>query len=73
MPLDEGLLVDVCLEFLEAFIHQVLYQREVYSTGLFQRQRLYGIVIWKARHSELCEYIHDVITGLKVSTNHQSL
>lgn len=69
MPLDEGLVVDLCLEFLEAFFHQILYQRQVYSPELFHKKRLYGIAVWKARHPELCQYVQDVVTSLKVSTH----
>lgn len=56
---------DVLLEFIEAVIHQILFVRELYSPELFERQRLYGVAVRKARHPELSDYIHDVITSLK--------
>lgn len=60
-------LVDTLLEFLEAFIHQVLFVRELYSPELFERQRLYGIAVRRARHPELSAYIADAVSGLRVS------
>ena len=63
---DEDLIVDLFLEFLEAVIHQILCQREIYSPALFARQRLYGIAVRKARHPELCLYIQGIIAALKV-------
>jgi|688.fasta_scaffold1439644_1 mitotic spindle assembly checkpoint protein MAD2B len=64
---DEDLVVDLCLEFLEAFIHQTLYQREIYSPSLFERRRLYGIAVRRARHPDLVQYIQNIVASLKVS------
>ncbi|KAL4436143.1 hypothetical protein ABPG77_005591 [Micractinium sp. CCAP 211/92] len=58
-------LVDALLEFLEAFIHQVLFVREIYSPELFERQRLYGIAVRRARHPELAAYIASAVAGLR--------
>lgn len=60
-------LVDVLLEFLEALVHQVLFVRELYSPELFERQRLYGIAVRRARHPELAAYVADAVAGLRVS------
>jgi hypothetical protein len=65
---DDDLVVDLCLEFLEAFIHQALYQREIYSPSLFERRRLYGIAVRRARHPELVQYIQEIVANLKVRT-----
>lgn len=59
-------LIDAICEFLEAAVHTVLRARGVYSADLFERQRLYGIAVSKARHPELCGYIASVIANLKV-------
>ena len=66
MQLDAIQLIEILLEFLEAFVHQVLFLREVYSPLAFERQRLYGIAIKRSRHPELNEYIKDAVAGLKV-------
>lgn len=69
MPIEDNnlnILVDVLLEFIEAFIHQVIHLRSIYPPAAFERQKLYGIAVQKARHPELVEYIHQVVHGLKV-------
>lgn len=65
--MDNGQLHEAILEFLDAFVHQVLFTRELYSATLFQRKRLYGIAVRRARHPELCDYIADVVRSLKAS------
>ena len=66
MPTVDNALVLALCEYLEAFTHQVLFQRALYAADLFSRNRLYGIAVKKARHPELSLYIAQVISGLKV-------
>ena len=49
-----------------AVLRQVLHLRQLYRPELFERQRLYGITVHKSRHPGLNEYIHSVVTSLKV-------
>ena len=65
---DRTILMDMYLEFIEALFHQILYHRQLYAPTMFERTKLYGIVVRRARHPELVEYIKDIVTGLKVST-----
>lgn len=65
--LDPDQIADILLEFIEAFFHQVIYVRQLYSHQIFEKTRLYGIVIQRARHPELHKYIHDIIADLKLS------
>eukprot|EP00877_Chromochloris_zofingiensis_P004296 jgi/Chrzof1/13868/Cz08g15180.t1 len=58
-------LVDAVCEFLEAAVHTTLWARSLYSTELFERQKLYGIIIRKCRHPEVCSYIASVLSNLK--------
>lgn len=58
--------MDSLCEFLEAAVHTVLLSRQLYALELFERQRLYGIFVQKARHPELCAYIGSVLSNLKV-------
>lgn len=58
-------LIDALCEFLEAAVHTVLRARGPYAPELFERQRLYGIAVSRARHPELSGYIASVITNLK--------
>jgi hypothetical protein len=64
----DPLVIDVLLEFLEAFVHQLLFVRGVYASQLFERRRLYGIAIRRARHPDLCSYVSDVVASLRVSS-----
>jgi len=66
MHLDSAQLIDILIEFLEAFVHEVLFVRELYSETAFERQRLYGIAVRRARHPELASYIQDTILSLRV-------
>ena len=56
MPGAETGIVQVLGEYLEAFVHQVLYHRGIYAADLFSRHRLYGIAVKKARHPQLSAY-----------------
>ena len=49
-----------------AVLRQVLHLRQLYRPELFERQRLYGITVHKCRHPGLNDYIHSVVTSLKV-------
>jgi len=55
--LSESWLNGSFLEFLEVFIHQILYIRNVYPQEIFERRRKYGIPVWMSRHPGLNEYI----------------
>lgn len=52
-------------EFLEAFIHQVLFLRGVYNQELFERRRLYNIAVRKAAHPGLVAYVRHLVLSLK--------
>ena len=57
----------VC-EFLEVVTHEILYLRKIYTPEIFERERLYGIVVHKSRHPELNLYVSDALLSLKVSS-----
>lgn len=63
---DGDVLVDIIVDFLVAFTHQVLYYRNLYPPSIFERRRLYNIAVQRARHPDLCSYIQNTIDGLKV-------
>ncbi|KAI8469671.1 MAG: DNA-binding protein [Monoraphidium minutum] len=58
-------LIDALCEFLEAAVHTVLRARRAYGPDLFERTRLYGVAVSRARHPGLCTYIASVIANLK--------
>ena len=57
-------------EFCEAIIHELLYQRQIYSPDLFQRHRLYDVVVRRSRHQKLNDYIHGVVQSIRVNVLH---
>ena len=54
-------LVDALCEFLEAAVHVSLRARGPYAPELFERRRLYGVSVARARHPELCAYIASAV------------
>ncbi|XP_038078908.1 mitotic spindle assembly checkpoint protein MAD2B-like [Patiria miniata] len=56
---------DVLCEFLEVAIHQILYVRSLYPSGIFDRRKKYNIPVQMSRHPELNKYITDVLEGMK--------
>lgn len=54
-------------EFCEAIIHELLYQRQIYSSDLFERHRLYDVVVRRSRHLKLNDYIHSVVHSIRVN------
>ncbi len=56
---------ELCGTFVEATVHEILHQRGVYSSELFTRHRLYGIMVRKARHPQLNDHIHSVVQSLQ--------
>ncbi|GAB5033650.1 mitotic spindle assembly checkpoint protein mad2b [Nannochloropsis oceanica] len=58
-PLQEA--TAVLLEFLEVAVHQVLYNRGVYPSAVFERRRKYDVPVFMSRHPDLNLYIHEVM------------
>mmetsp|Transcript_19289 Transcript_19289/g.53779 ORF Transcript_19289/g.53779 Transcript_19289/m.53779 type:complete len:200 (+) Transcript_19289:93-692(+) len=57
--------VDRVAVFLEAWVHQIIYLRGLYSSELFERNKLFGIAVHKSRHPQLNSYISDLIDSLR--------
>jgi len=51
----------ILLEFIEAFIHQLLYIRKIYPADIFERRRKYGLPISMSRHPDLNNYIYQML------------
>ncbi|GBF94513.1 hypothetical protein Rsub_07047 [Raphidocelis subcapitata] len=68
-----GALIDALCEFLEAAVHTVLRARGPYPPELFERARLYGVAVARARHPEVCSYIASVIDNVKPLLASESL
>ncbi|GFP97876.1 DNA polymerase zeta processivity subunit [Phtheirospermum japonicum] len=55
----------ILVEFLEVAITSVVFLKGVYPNGAFERRRYMNVVIHKAIHPQLNEYIHSAVYGLK--------
>uniref|UniRef100_A0A4W5L4Z2 Mitotic spindle assembly checkpoint protein MAD2B n=1 Tax=Hucho hucho TaxID=62062 RepID=A0A4W5L4Z2_9TELE len=56
---------DILCEFLEVAIHLILYVREVYPSGIFQKRKKYNVPVQMSCHPELNQYIHDTLHCVK--------
>ncbi|XP_052178583.1 DNA polymerase zeta processivity subunit [Diospyros lotus] len=54
----------ILVEFLEVAITCIVFLKGVYHPGAFERRRYMNVVVQKARHPELREYIHSAVNGL---------
>jgi hypothetical protein len=64
-PGPEDPALEAVLEFLEAWVHEVLFARGLYPPALFERRRLYGVAARRARHPELAAYVAAAAGGLR--------
>ncbi|KAF6721599.1 Mitotic spindle assembly checkpoint protein MAD2B [Oryzias melastigma] len=56
---------DVLCEFLEVAVHLILYVREVYPSGIFQKRKKYNIPVKMSCHPDLNQYIQDTLLCIK--------
>ncbi|RXM91588.1 Mitotic spindle assembly checkpoint protein MAD2B [Acipenser ruthenus] len=56
---------DILCEFLEVAIHLILYVREVYPSGIFQKRKKYSVPVQMSCHPELNQYIQDTLHCIK--------
>lgn len=56
---------DVLSEFLEVAVHLILYVREVYPVGIFQKRKKYNVPVQMSCHPELNQYIQDTLHCVK--------
>ncbi|XP_065842383.1 mitotic spindle assembly checkpoint protein MAD2B-like isoform X2 [Oscarella lobularis] len=52
-------------EFLEVAIHQILYLRNIYPSGLFKKRQVYQIPVQMSVHPELNQYIVQTVASIK--------
>ncbi|CAA2997554.1 DNA polymerase zeta processivity subunit isoform X2 [Olea europaea var. sylvestris] len=60
----QGQSARVLVEFLEVAITSIVFLKGVYPNGAFERRRYMNMVVHRARHPELYEYIHSAVNGL---------
>lgn len=47
------MVADVLCEFLEVAVHLILYVREVYPVGIFQKRKKYNVPVQVSPHSQV--------------------
>uniref|UniRef100_A0AAQ5ZCR1 Mitotic spindle assembly checkpoint protein MAD2B n=1 Tax=Amphiprion ocellaris TaxID=80972 RepID=A0AAQ5ZCR1_AMPOC len=60
-----SMVADILCEFLEVAIHLILYVREVYPSGIFQKRKKYNVPVQMSCHPELNQYIQDTLHCVK--------
>ncbi|MGH0143722.1 UNVERIFIED_CONTAM: hypothetical protein FKN15_000787 [Acipenser sinensis] len=60
-----NVVADILCEFLEVAIHLILYVREVYPSGIFQKRKKYSVPVQMSCHPELNQYIQDTLHCIK--------
>lgn len=60
----QGETARVLVEFLEVAITAIVFLKGIYPNGAFERRRYMNVVVHRARHPQLRDYIHSAVTGL---------
>ncbi|XP_044956859.1 DNA polymerase zeta processivity subunit isoform X2 [Hordeum vulgare subsp. vulgare] len=60
----QGQIAQVIVEFLEVAVSCIVFLKGFYPARAFERRRYMNIVVQKAVHPQLADYIHSVTTGL---------
>ncbi|KAK9156316.1 hypothetical protein Sjap_003796 [Stephania japonica] len=55
----------ILVEFLEVAVNSIVFLKGIYPSGTFERRRHMNVVVHKARHPQLKEYIHSTVTALQ--------
>ncbi|XP_062011966.1 DNA polymerase zeta processivity subunit [Rosa rugosa] len=54
----------ILVEFLEVAITSIVFLKGIYPPGAFERRKYMNLVVHRARHPELRDYIHSAVSGL---------
>lgn len=60
----QGETARILVEFLQVAITSIVFLKGIYPPGAFERRRYMNVVVHRARHPQLRQYIHDAVTGL---------
>ncbi|KAG7955316.1 hypothetical protein I3843_11G064600 [Carya illinoinensis] len=60
----EGKTARILVEFLEVAINSIVFLKGVYPSGAFERRRYMNMVVQRARHPQLRDYIHSTVSTL---------
>ncbi|XP_030442367.1 DNA polymerase zeta processivity subunit-like isoform X2 [Syzygium oleosum] len=61
----QGETARILVEFLEVAITSIVYLKGLYPSGAFERRRYLNLVVHRARHPQLRNYIHMSVSGLR--------
>ncbi|XP_030553678.1 DNA polymerase zeta processivity subunit isoform X2 [Rhodamnia argentea] len=61
----QGETARILVEFLEVAITSIVYLKGLYPSGAFERRRYLSLVVHRARHPQLRDYIHMAVSGLQ--------
>ncbi|KAK4594550.1 hypothetical protein RGQ29_018291 [Quercus rubra] len=59
----QGCEARILVEFLEVAITSIVFLKGVYPSGAFERRRYMNLVVQRARHPQLRDYIHSAVFG----------
>lgn len=60
-----NVVANILCEFLEVAVHLILYVRDVYPAGIFEKRKKYNVPVQMSCHPELNQYIQDVLNSIK--------
>lgn len=60
----QGETARILVEFLEVAITSIVFLKGIYPPGAYERRRYMNVVVHKARHPQLRQYIHTTVTSL---------
>lgn len=60
----QGETARILVEFLEVAITSIVFLKGIYPPEAFERRRYMNVVVQRARHPQLADYIHSVTSGL---------
>ncbi|XP_033764002.1 mitotic spindle assembly checkpoint protein MAD2B-like [Pecten maximus] len=53
--------IDILCEFLEVAIHSILYLRDLYPRGVFEKRKKYNVPVQMCLHPHVCQYVVNIV------------
>ncbi|KAK0060737.1 mitotic spindle assembly checkpoint protein MAD2B [Biomphalaria pfeifferi] len=63
-PNDRKVILDILVEFIEVSIHCILYNRNLYPQGVFEKRNKYNVPVQMCQHPEVRSYVNSIIESL---------
>jgi hypothetical protein len=60
-----GSVFEEVVDFIECWVHSILYTRKIYPAVLFEQKRYQEISVWQSRHPDINAYIRRVIDNIR--------